>query len=493
MSFVLSTNVDASKVFLVGKESLGTRWDPHFHSPRFAELDTRLDAVRAEPLRQVARSIFSGITPLSGGDAYTESKDGVAFIRSGDFNEDGTINEASLIRLKREVHSTLMRRSQLASNDVLFAIVGATIGKVGIFQEAYEANINQAVCAVRLGESVVPQFAHAFFLMPLGREQIERIKRPVARANINLEEIGTLRLPVLNEGRQKAVVQAIRKAFAEKTAKDSEASRLLATIDDMLLAELGIPRKPEPPSTIESRMFCRAFGQVTGQRLDPLYYQGDIYWFVRDAACELVRFGGLTDYFLTGFAAGRGDQGDEDGGVIQIRPTNISDDRDLIFRRNVYLSPAEIESRPADLLKRGEVLFNNTNSQELVGKTTVFDREGPYFSSNHITRIGTKAAELDPIYLAYVLNLYQRKRVFFRVCTNWNNQSGVGVDVLQQMPIPLPRAKTKTVCLARQREIVERLDAIREQSRQMRSQAAADLERAKREIEALILGKASGS
>ena len=489
MSFTLSSAIDASKVFLAKKRQLGVRWDPHYHSPRFEELDAQLDLVNAKSLHLLASSIFSGITPLSGGDAYTESNDGIAFIRSGDFNEDGTINEASLIRLKPEIHAKLMRRSQLLPNDVLFAIVGATIGKVGIFQEKYEANINQAVCAVRLRDNVIPQYAHAFFLMPLGREQIERIKRPVARANINLQEVGTLRLPVLNSEQQKTIVDAIQKAFARKASRDAEALALLATVDDLLLNELGIPQQPEPPNTVQDRIFRCMFKNVTGQRWDPLFHQGDMYWFVRDGKCELERLGDLVNYFITGFAAGRDDQGEEEDGIIQIRPTNINDDRDLVFRRNVYILSEELVKRKMDVLRPNEVLFNNTNSQSLVGKTAFFDLDGEYFSSNHITRIGANIAQLDPQYLAYVLNLYQRKRVFFKLCTNWNNQSGVNPDVLQRMPIPLPYAQGMKNSLDRQREIVAKLEAVRNQARQMRNKSSTDLEKAKQEIEALILGK----
>jgi type I restriction enzyme S subunit len=190
----------------------------------------------------------------------------------------------------------------------------------------------------------------------------------------------------------------------------------------------------------------------------------------------------LASYFLTGFAAGRGDQSDEGGAVIQIRPTNISNDRELVFNRNVTIAAAELKTRKLDVLKRGEVLFNNTNSQEQVGKTVYFDLHEDYFCSNHITRIASKGDQLNAQYLGYVLNLYQRKKVFFRLCTNWNNQSGVGVDMLEKIPIPLPNPKHQAL-------IVAKLENIRDKASKFRFQAIEELQQAKSEIEALILGK----
>ena len=82
-----------------------------------------------------------------------------------------------------------------------------------------------------------------------------------------------------------------------------------------------------------------------------------------------------------------------------------------------------------------------------------FELKGDYSCSNHITCIATDSDRLDPQYLGYVLNLYQRQKVFFKLCTNWNNQSGVGVDVLSKIPVPLPVVK-------RQVQIVHRLDKV---------------------------------
>lgn len=184
----------------------GGRWDSHFHHPRYESLDLQLGSIRTDAIRLLASNVFSGITPLSGGDAYTDSDDGIAFVRSGDFTPDGTVDEGSLIRLKPDIHNGVMRRSKLKKYDVLFAIVGATIGKVGIFLGEYEANINQAVCAVRFNNPSIAKFVHVFFLCSLGQRQISRLKRPVARANVNLEELSTLRIPVLEKKHRERIV-----------------------------------------------------------------------------------------------------------------------------------------------------------------------------------------------------------------------------------------------------------------------------------------------
>lgn len=219
---------------------------------------------------------------------------------------------------------------------------------------------------------------------------------------------------------------------------------------------------------------------VEQQRWDPLFHQLNLFHFASGKGLKHKRLGSLIEFIRTGFAAGKADQETEDG-VIQIRPTNINEDRQLVFDRNVYLPQSLLQEFPGDRLTNGEVLFNNTNSQSLVGKSVYFERAGDYFCSNHMTRIMVDTQQLDPQYLNYVLNAYQRMKIFFRMCVNWNNQSGINADALRKLLIPVPP-------LEEQRLIVSRVSALEAAAEQLRQQALGKLEQAKQQVDQLILG-----
>ena len=76
----------------------------------------------------------------------------------------------------------------------MIAIVGATIGQVGIYLNKNEANINQAIALVRLKDSICVQYIKELIKSRIGQLSLNRLKRPVARANINLEEIATIQI-----------------------------------------------------------------------------------------------------------------------------------------------------------------------------------------------------------------------------------------------------------------------------------------------------------
>ncbi len=97
-----------------------------------------------------------------------------------------------------------------------------------------------------------------------------------------------------------------------------------------------------------------------------------------------------------------------------------------------------LSMRLCHLYKKDDVLFNNTNSQELVGKTAIYKGDIPYKFSNHITRIRVNKEKIIPEFLWLILNMYQQREIFYAICTNWNNQSGVGTELLKSIKIPLP-------------------------------------------------------
>lgn len=188
------------------------------------------------------------------------------------------------------------------------------------------------------------------------------------------------------------------------------------------------------------RCFSVYSDEIAG-RLDPLYYYSDAFQVLKKSGFTIKTIGDVISYIKTGFPAGSNSQLRNKQGIIQIRPTNINKDNLLVFEKNIYIKPDIAEKRKEDVIKKREILFNNTNSQELVGKTAYFDLEGNYFCSNHITRIKVKEDIILPKYLWILLNLYQRNKVFFNLCTNWNNQSGVNIELLKRIKIPIPSIK----------------------------------------------------
>lgn len=138
---------------------------------------------------------------------------------------------------------------------------------------------------------------------------------------------------------------------------------------------------------------------------------------------------------VSGFAAGRGNQDDDDPAAVpQLRPTNILPDGSIDFAGAKNIPPTDVDD--SDLLQAGEVLFNNTNSLAWVGKSAAFTGDRHAVCSNHVTRLRLNKG-LEPRFVAEALNAMQRLGYFRALATNFNNQAGVNTDVLAAVLVPL--------------------------------------------------------
>ena len=109
-----------------------------------------------------------------------------------------------------------------------------------------------------------------------------------------------------------------------------------------------------------------------------------------------------------------------------------------------------VEDKVGRRVHAGDVLFNNTNSPALVGKTALVTSDVPLAYSNHMTRLRTPDA-LRADFLAYQLHWLWISGYFRTVLNNHVNQASVDRRRLLATPIALPP-------LAEQKRIVLRLE-----------------------------------
>ena len=150
----------------------------------------------------------------------------------------------------------------------------------------------------------------------------------------------------------------------------------------------------------------------------------------------------------TGFACGRR----ADDGVIQIRMNNVTRRGELDWS-NVLRVPSEMTDLESFALRSGDVLFNNTNSTEMVGKTACFDTfKEPVVFSNHFTRLRADTSKLDSGYLALWLHKQFLDGLFAKICDRWIGQSAVQRNKLLGLEISLPPVTEQRRIAARLRE-----------------------------------------
>lgn len=153
-----------------------------------------------------------------------------------------------------------------------------------------------------------------------------------------------------------------------------------------------------------------------------------------------------------------------DNGIPQLRTNNISTDGriDLSEVKRVPATDSQLERYA---LRPRDILFNNTNSPSLVGKTAFFTEEGTYLFSNHMTRVRVAPEIADSAYVARYLHWAWSQGALRGLITQWVNQAAINSSQLASVHVPLPP-------LSEQRRIVEILDHA-DHLRRLRAEADA--------------------
>jgi type I restriction enzyme S subunit len=126
----------------------------------------------------------------------------------------------------------------------------------------------------------------------------------------------------------------------------------------------------------------------------------------------------------------------DDNGIIQLRMNNISTNGKVNLEK--LLKIPDLPGLDFYLLKKNDIIFNNTNSLELVGKTAIYNEELEQCSfSNHLTRIRTNSKILPKWLLYQFLHLWS-SGVFRAIARSFVGQAGIDSDQLNSIQLAVP-------------------------------------------------------
>lgn len=152
--------------------------------------------------------------------------------------------------------------------------------------------------------------------------------------------------------------------------------------------------------------------------------------------------------FTLGVEYGTSKKSNKNGKIPVLRMGNIQDYK-FDWSDLVYSSDEEEINK--FLLRKNDVLFNRTNSPELVGKTAIYKENKEAIFAGYLIRINQIEELINPDYLNYFLNSYTAKIYGNSVKTDGVNQSNINGTKLVEYPIPY-------CSLDEQKEIVKEID-----------------------------------
>ena len=157
-------------------------------------------------LSDLTQKIGAGSTPLGGREVYVST--GIKFLRSQNVWNDG-LRLDGVAYIKPETHAK-MRSTVVISNDLLFNITGASIGRCAVVPVDFdEANVSQHVTIVRTVFPALNAFLHKVLVSRHVQQAVMDVQVGVSREGLSIAKLGLFLTPLPPVEEQSRIVARV--------------------------------------------------------------------------------------------------------------------------------------------------------------------------------------------------------------------------------------------------------------------------------------------
>jgi restriction endonuclease S subunit len=473
-SYTISKSLNPKRVFILQKSELEKRFDPFFYVPELLELEKKVLAKKPRKLRDYVVSVSSGATPKTTESElyYAEKENGIPFLRVQNLSPTGVLEFDDCKYINHETHNGMLKRSQVSAGDLLVKITG--VGRMAIASVAPEefiGNINQHVCVIKTGSKEISETLAAFLNSDIGEKLASR--RSAGGTRPALDYPALLSIPIIEDNR---ILKITAKVIEQKQKNEAEAEKLLSSVDEYLLKELGIKLPLPPENTLKSRMFISTLKAVANNRLDPKYYS------VKYANLQLALDNSKYKFqkiraFLSSLSMGIStpEYKSEITDVPFILGKNLK--KGYLDLENLEFISSEInKANKSSIIRENDILFSVRGVY--IGKVAVVPKEIEGANIiNNIVKFTLK--DIDPHFVVAYLNSTIGQEFIYREV--WGGaQPGFTNEQIKSFPIPIPP-------LDKQKDIANHITDIRNKAQQLKDKTKELLRKASEEIEEILL------
>jgi type I restriction enzyme S subunit len=126
----------------------------------------------------------------------------------------------------------------------------------------------------------------------------------------------------------------------------------------------------------------------------------------------------------------------ENGQYKYLRMNNLTSDGYLNLEDLKFIDISDDEYEKF-VVRKGDILFNRTNSREHVGKTTLYNLDEEMIIAGYLIRVRFYK-EVNPYFFVQFMNIPYMKRVLKKTARGAVNQANINSQELKSLLIPVP-------------------------------------------------------
>lgn len=367
---------------------------------------------------------LGNITQIKGGKripkgtSLLKENTGYKYIRVTDM-KNGTVLNDDIHYISKDIYNKISNYT-ISKNDIYITCAG-TIGRVGIIPVEFDgANLTEnadKIIIKHINKNLLVKVLSSYIV----QKQIQEVITTGCQPKLAIKKIEQLKIPLPPINEQQRIVERIESLFVKLDRAKELIENTLAQFEQNKMAILH-----------------KAFiGELTAK-------------WRKENNIDLSSWQEKTiDELCTSLKYGTSKKSKPEGSVVVLRMGNLQNG-EIDWSNLMYTDDKDdIEKY---LLKKGDVLFNRTNSPELVGKTSIYRGEYPAIYAGYLIKLDY-GKDIIGEYLNYMMNSTKAKHYCYTVKTDGVSQSNINAKKIGAFEIPVPT-------IEEQQEIVNILDKL---------------------------------
>lgn len=367
---------------------------------------------------------LGNITQIKGGKripkgtSLLKENTGYKYIRVTDM-KNGTVLNDDIHYISKDIYNKISNYT-ISKNDIYITCAG-TIGRVGIIPVEFDgANLTEnadKIIIKHINKNLLVKVLSSYIV----QKQIQEVITTGCQPKLAIKKIEQLKIPLPPINEQQRIVERIESLFVKLDRAKELIENTLAQFEQNKMAILH-----------------KAFiGELTAK-------------WRKENNIDLSSWQEKTiDELCTSLKYGTSKKSKPEGSVVVLRMGNLQNG-EIDWSNLMYTDDKDdIEKY---LLKKGDVLFNRTNSPELVGKTSIYRGEYPAIYAGYLIKLDY-GKDIIGEYLNYMMNSTKAKHYCYTVKTDGVSQSNINAKKIGAFEIPVPT-------IEEQQEIVNILDRL---------------------------------
>lgn len=458
--------------FVVWSDKIEGRLDPFFYKAEFRELNKKIKTLKykTKQIKDFADVICG---PFGSSIKVSDYKtSGIPLIRIANITKSQELIPDNTVFITKKLAEKL-KSYKVKRGDLIVSQRG-TLGLLAKIPDFFDGGIISAnFIAIKNIKEVLPDYLKFFLSSKYGQQQLVRKTSGQIQTKITTDDIKSILVPLPPLSIQNQIVELMESAYKQKKEKEAEAEKLLNSIDDYVLDELGI----KIPEIKDKMCFVVSSEEIENNRIDPYYHLPkfkEIKKAIEQGNYKVVKVRDVLETIKKGIEVGSKAYVSE--GIPFVRVVDIDDykinlETDKKINFNLY-EKLEGEYKP----RVGELLYSKDGT---IGLCVVVDKELDFLISSGILRLKTKK-EVNNFYLKTILSN--------KILKLLAESESIGQIIKHLLPEKLLNLSIPLPPLTIQNKIAEEVKSRIEKAKKLKEEAQQIIENAKKEVEKIILG-----